>query len=54
MGFFDKLKNLLLGKITDEEIATTEWLYCPKCQMNYEKDIIADNHGKCPKCGEQL
>lgn len=54
MSFFDKLKNFLLGKIKDEEIITTEWIYCPKCKMNYEKAIIIDNHGKCPKCKEQL
>ncbi len=54
MNFFENLKNFFTGRISDEEIASAEWILCPNCQINYEKDIIIDNGGRCPKCGTKF
>lgn len=48
--FFEKIKNLFSGRITDEEVESNEWLLCPKCSVNIMKDDLISNEWVCPNC----
>lgn len=54
MSIFEKIKNLLTDKISDEEIAAHEWVLCPKCQVNITKEDLDCNNWICPNCSAAI
>lgn len=50
MRFLTKIINFFTGRISDEEVATTEWVLCPKCNVNIAKTDFVANDCKCPLC----
>ena len=50
MRFLTKIINFFTGRISDEEVTTTEWVLCPKCNVNIAKTDFVANDCKCPLC----
>ena len=50
MGFLDKIKSIFSDTISDEEVASQEWVLCPNCNVNISKQDLSDNGGRCPNC----
>jgi len=46
--------KLILGKISDEEVAKHEWVLCPNCNVNVMKEDLIGNDYCCPNCHAEI
>lgn len=54
MGFFENIRTLFSGKISDEEVEANEWILCPKCNTNILKEDAIEGDMICPVCKTDL
>jgi acetyl-CoA carboxylase beta subunit len=51
---FERIKNFLTGKISDEDVNAHEWIFCPNCQVNIMKEDLDNNNWICPNCSTSI
>ena len=54
MKIFAKLKEFFTGRISDEEVASHDWVLCPRCSVNIMKEDLVANDWICPNCSEHI
>ena len=54
MSFWERIKDLLMRRISDEEIVKYEWIQCPKCLVNIRKEDLIDNDMVCLSCSVKI
>lgn len=56
MSLWSAIKSFFstTGTISDEEVASKEWVLCPKCNVYIEKEVLEDEDYVCPNCHTQI